>query len=331
VALFDLFQRRINYLRISVIDRCNLRCLYCLPDQGVPLLARKEILRFEEIIRLAEFAVREGITKIRITGGEPLIRRGVVDLIDRLRRIPGLVDISLTTNGVLLKAFAKSLYAAGVRRINISLDTLDPFRFRKLTRRGDIADVLEGIAAAEAEGFDPIKLNMVVLKGVNDDEIPAFVRLAIEKPYHVRFIEFMPTGAGPYGWERFLPSDEIMRRVEAETKITPLAHRHYEGPAVRYRLEGGRGTLGLISPVSRHFCDACNRLRLTADGRLRSCLFSDREIHLKPALRNGGDDREMDRRLRVLFQDALDAKPSGHTLGPGHSIGLARFMAGIGG
>jgi len=331
MALFDLHKRRINYLRISVTDRCNLRCLYCVPDRNGPYLPQKEILCYEEILRVVTFAVREGITKVRVTGGEPLIRRGVVDLIDRLHRIPGLVEIGLTTNGILLKEFARPLYAAGVRRINISLDTLDPERFRRITRQGEIEDVFAGIAAAEAEGFQPIKLNMVVMKGVNDDEIPAFVHLAREYPYHVRFIEFMPTGTGSDPRQQFLPAARILERVRAHAEITPLEPHRYEGPAVRYRIEGGKGGLGIISPVSNHFCDSCNRLRLTSDGRLRSCLFSDREIHLKPALRNGRSGEVVDRQLKILFQQALHAKPAGHRIGPDSPARLSRTMAGIGG
>jgi len=331
MALFDLHKRRINYLRISVTDRCNLRCLYCVPDRKGPYLPHREILRYEEILRVATFAVREGITKIRITGGEPLVRREVVDLISRLHRIPGLVEISLTTNGILLKEFARPLYAAGVRRINISLDTLDPERFRRITRQGEIEDVFAGIAAAEAEGFQPIKLNMVVMKGVNDDEIPAFVRLARERPYHVRFIEFMPTGVRPDPQQHFLPAKQILERIRVHTEITPVAHHSYEGPAVRYRIEGGRGGVGIISPVSNHFCDSCNRLRLTSDGRLRSCLFSNREIHLKPSLRNGRSEEAVDRQLKILFQQALHAKPAGHAIRPDDTAGLSRTMSAIGG
>lgn len=331
MALFDLHKRRINYLRISVTDRCNLRCLYCMPNRDGPYLPQKDILRYEEILRVAAFAVREGITKIRITGGEPLVRRGVVDLIDRLHSIPGLVEISLTTNGILLKEFARPLYAAGVRRVNISMDTLDPERFRRITRQGELDDVFAGIAAAEAEGFRPIKLNMVVMKGVNDDEIPAFVRLDREHPYHVRFIELMPTGAGADPRQQFLPAARILERIRAHAEISSREPHRYEGPAVRYHIEGGKGGLGIISPVSNHFCDSCNRLRLTSDGRLRSCLFSNREIHLKPALRNSRNNEAVDRRLKILFQQALRAKPAGHSMRPDDTVGLSRTMSAIGG
>ncbi len=329
MALFDLYKRRINYLRLSVIDRCNLRCVYCMSEEGVKALPHQEILTYEEIIQVAQFAIRNGITKIRITGGEPLIRRGVVDLIERLHHIPGLVDISLTTNGTLLKDYAHRLYKAGVRRINISLDTLNPKRFHEITRRGAIEDVWAGIEAAESVGFDPIKLNVVLLKGVNDHEIPDFVRLAVEKPYHVRFIEFMPTGEGPYKKDRYLPTREIIERVGKYAEISPLPPHINEGPAKRYMIEGGRGSVGFISPVSSHFCGSCNRLRLTADGRLRSCLFSDREINLKPALRSGR--KEINKALKLLFQQALRSKPAGHNINSQKVPRLNRTMSGIGG
>ncbi|NOY52574.1 MAG: GTP 3',8-cyclase MoaA [Deltaproteobacteria bacterium] len=331
MALFDLHKRRINYLRISVTDRCNLRCLYCVPDRERSFLSREEILRYEEILRVASFAVREGITKIRITGGEPLIRRGVVDLIARLHRIPGLVEISLTTNGIRLKDLARPLYLAGVRRINISLDTLNPKRFRRITRQGAIDEVFAGIAAAEAEGFFPIKLNMVVMKGVNDHEIPEFVRLARESPYHIRFVELMPMGLCPVPRHSFLPATEILDAVRSHADISPVPPHPYEGPAVRYRIQGGKGEIGIISPLSNHFCGSCNRLRLTADGHLRSCLFSDREIHLKPALRNGRDNAAIEKQLKILFQQALHAKPAGHMIRSDDSAGLARTMTAIGG
>lgn len=314
-----------------MIDRCNLRCLYCMPEQGVDVLPHDEILTYEEIIRVAEYAVCNGITKIRITGGEPLIRRGVVGMIERLYRIPGLVDISLTTNGTLLKDYARALFDAGVRRVNISLDTLDPAMFRRITRQGYIEDVWAGIHTAEALGFAPIKLNMVVLKGVNDHEIPAFVRLAHEKPYHIRFIEFMPTGAGPYQMDHYMPTHETIARVAECAGISPLPPHVNDGPAKRYRILGGRGSVGFISPMSSHFCDACNRLRLTADGRLRSCLFSDREIHLKPVLRNGGSDKAVDEGLRLLFHEALQYKPAGHKINFNKIPHLDRTMSGIGG
>jgi len=331
MALFDLYHRRINYLRISVIDRCNLRCLYCMPEQGVSVLPHGEILTYEEIVRVAEYAVRNGITKIRITGGEPLIRRGVVDLVKLLYRIPGLADISLTTNGILLRDYARPLFEAGVRRVNVSLDTLDSVMFRKITRRGAIEDVWSGIHAAEAAGLAPIKLNMVVLRGINDHEIPAFVRLAVEKPYHIRFIEFMPAGAGPYQMNYYMPTAEIIARVAECAEISPLPSHINDGPAKRYRIAGACGSVGFISPISSHFCDTCNRLRLTADGRIRSCLFSDREIHLKPVLRSGRNEKEIDEGLSLLFKEALKNKPAGHKVDFKKIPHLDRTMSGIGG
>ena len=331
MALFDLHKRRINYLRISVTDRCNLRCLYCVSEKGVESLPHEEILTFEEIHRVAEFAVREGIAKIRITGGEPLVRRGVIGLIEKLAAISGLAEISLTTNGTLLEAFARPLYEAGIRRINISLDTLDPDRFREITRGGDMDRLWSGIEACQTLGFEPIKLNMVVLKGVNDGEITDFVGLVMAKPYHVRFIELMPVGAGPYGWEHFVPTRTTMEQVRNCADIKPLASRSYEGPAVQYDLQGAKGTVGFISPVSNHFCHTCNRLRLTADGRLRSCLFSDQEMNLKGVLRGGDGDGSIERGLMKLFRKAVDAKPRAHDLHPGHQCRLCRTMSRIGG
>ncbi|MDX1763946.1 MAG: radical SAM protein, partial [bacterium] len=244
---------------------------------------------------------------------------------------PGLADISLTTNGMLLEAYARPLYEAGIRRINISLDTQDPRLFREITRGGDMDRFWSGVEACRRLGFEPIKLNMVVLKGVNDGEIADFVALAMAKPYHVRFIEFMPFGAGPYGWEHFVPTRTTMEQVSKCADIKPLASRPYEGPAVRYEVEGAKGTIGFISPVSSHFCHTCNRLRLTADGRLRSCLFSDREINLKAVLRGGDGDAGIERGLTKLFREAVDAKPRAHNLHPGHNCRLCRTMSRIGG
>lgn len=329
MALFDLYDRRINYLRISVIDRCNLRCLYCMPEEGVKTLPRQEILTDEEILRVAEYAVHQGISKIRITGGEPLIRKDLVGLVERIHKIPGLADISLTTNGVFLKDLAHDLYQAGIRRVNISLDTLNPDRFHRITRTGSIENVWAGIHAAEAEGFNPIKLNIVVLRGVNDHEVPDFVRMALENPYHVRFIEFMPTGAGPYDKDRTIPTSEIIEQVSKFARITPLPPHVNDGPAKRYELEGGSGSVGFISPVSSHFCGTCNRLRLTADGRLRSCLFSDQEVDLKPLLRSG--ETKMDHGLRILFEQALSTKPAGHSIHFQKHPFCMRTMSGIGG
>ena len=307
--LLDPFNRRLNYLRISLTDRCNLRCLYCMPEGGVPKLAHEDILSYEEFLRLARLSVRLGIEKIRLTGGEPLARKGVIPFISELARIPGIKDISLTTNGVLLAEQAQVIWEAGIRRINISLDSLDPGRYARITRQDLFHQVWQGILAAEAVGFQPIKINVVALKGINEDEIPAFGRLSLEKPFHIRFIEFMPVGpeTGCQA-ERYLPGDQILTRLQALGALEPLNGQGLDGPARRWKYSGARGEIGLISPISHHFCPSCNRLRLTADGKLRTCIFSDDETDLREALRQGATDAQ----LEDIIQQAIARKPKEH-------------------
>ena len=309
--LLDSFNRRINYLRISLTDRCNLRCIYCMPEQGVPKLIHEDILTYEELERLARLSVGLGIEKIRLTGGEPLVRKNIVDLIKALGEIPGIRDISLTTNGVLLAEKARSLWEAGVKRINISLDTLNSKKFTEITRFDFFNQVWEGIQEAERIGFSPIKINVVALKGINDDEILAFGRLSYEKPYHIRFIEFMPVGP-ENGWstERFLSTEEIINQLEVLGPLLPVNGQGFDGPAKRMAFEGARGEIGLISPISEHFCPACNRLRLTAEGRLRVCIFSDDETDLRTPLRNGASDRE----LESVIRGTITRKPKEHPI-----------------
>ncbi len=309
--LLDSFNRRINYLRISLTDRCNLRCIYCMPEQGVPKLIHDDILTFEELERVARLSVGLGIEKIRLTGGEPLVRKNMVDLIKSLGEIPGIQDISLTTNGILLAENARSLWEAGVKRINISLDTLNPKRFAEITRFDFFNQVWEGIQEAERIGFSPIKINVVALKGINDDEILAFGRLSFEKPYHIRFIEFMPVGP-ENGWsaEKFLSTEDIINQLEVLGPLSPVNGQGFDGPAKRMAFEGAKGEIGLISPISEHFCPACNRLRLTAEGRLRACIFSDDETDLRTPLRNGASDRELESVIRA----AITRKPKEHPL-----------------
>ena len=246
MALFDLHHRRINYLRVSVTDRCNHHCLYCRPGASPRLLPHDQILSYEEIHRVAALAVALGIRKIRLTGGEPLLRRDLVGLVRRLRSIPDLAEISLTTNGRLLAPVAAELYEAGIRRVNVSLDTLDAAAFRKITGGGSLDEVWRGIARAHEVGFDPIKLNVVVLRGVNDHEIPRFLRLVRDGPYHVRFIEFMPLGAGPYRGEHLIPTRKLIERVRAFVPIEPVPRHVNDGPATRYRVHGARGSIGFI-------------------------------------------------------------------------------------
>jgi cyclic pyranopterin phosphate synthase len=307
--LFDPFNRRLNYLRISLTDRCNLRCVYCMPEQGVPKLFHEDILTYEELLRLARLSVRLGIEKIRLTGGEPLIRKNIFELIKELREIPAIKDISLTTNGVLLAEKARSLWEAGIKRINISLDTLNPQNYARITRFDYFDRVWEGIQEAERIGFSPIKINVVALQGINDDEILAFGRLSCEKPYHIRFIEFMPVGTDN-GWntERFLSSEETLKQLQTLGPLIPVNGQGLEGPAKRMAYAGARGEIGLISPISEHFCPSCNRLRLTAEGRLRVCLFSDNETDLRTPMRQGASDAE----LEAVIQTAITQKPKEH-------------------
>ncbi len=307
--LLDPFNRRLNYLRLSLTDRCNLRCLYCMPEGGVPKLAHGEILSYEEFLRLARISVRLGIEKIRLTGGEPLTRKGVIPFISELARIPGIKDISLTTNGVLLAEQAQAIWEAGIHRINISLDSLDPGRYAQITRQDLFHQVWQGILAAEAVGFKPIKINVVALKGINEDEIPAFGRLSLEKPFHIRFIELMPVGpeTGCQA-ERYLHGDQILDRLQTLGAMEPLNGRSLDGPARRWKYSGARGEIGLISPISNHFCASCNRLRLTADGKLRTCIFSDDETDLREVLRQGATDEQ----LEAIIQQAIARKPKEH-------------------
>ena len=307
--LLDSYNRHLNYLRISLTDRCNLRCIYCMPEQGVPKLFHEDILTYEELLRLTRLSVRLGIEKIRLTGGEPLIRKNIVDLIKDLKEIPGIRDISLTTNGVLLAEKAQALWEAGIKRINISLDTLNQQNYARITRFDYFDRVWEGIREAERIGFSPIKINVVALQGINDAEILAFGRLSYEKPYHIRFIEFMPVGADN-GWntDRFLSSEETLKQLETLGPLFPVNGQGLDGPAKRMAYAGARGEIGLISPISEHFCPSCNRLRLTAEGRLMVCLFSDNETDLRTPIRQGASDAE----LEAVIQTAITQKPKEH-------------------
>lgn len=308
----DSYQRRIDYLRLSITDRCNLRCTYCMPEHGVQKLEHRNVLRYEEILRLARIAVRMGISKIRITGGEPLVRRDILFLCENIARIEGLKSLSITTNGVLLSRFAKSIYRMGIRRINISLDTLQPAKYAAITRVDCFREVWEGILAAHCAGFDPVKLNAVAMRGVNDDEIEDLARLSIEYPFDVRFIECMPFNSEGYD-EKFMPTDEILDRLARVAPIYPADGADSNGPATHYRFAGAPGRIGIISPVSHHFCPACNRLRLTADGKLRTCLFSTDETDLRGLLRQGASDE----RITAVIRKAIDSKPERHHLSGG--------------
>ncbi len=316
--LIDSHNRRINYLRISITDRCNLRCRYCMPKEGVSQFGPSEILSYEEILRLARLAVQRGIDKVRITGGEPLVRRGVVHLVRELFHTPGVRDLSMTTNAHLLQEFARDLYQAGLKRINVSMDSLDSRRYSEITRGGELKRVWQGIEAARAAGMSPIKINMVAIAGFNDGEIEDFARLTLREPFQVRFIEYMPIGpSSEWKPEECISCAEIKRRIE---KFSPLLELEsggngHGGPARLYRLPGAAGEIGFISPVSDHFCRSCNRLRLTSDGKLKTCLFSEELTDLKPLLRSGASDRELEQKLdSVLLHKPLHHEPIGGTM-----------------
>lgn len=331
----DSHGRTIDYLRISLTDRCNLRCIYCMPDEGVEQMSHEDILRIEEIEEAVRVAATMGITRVRLTGGEPLVRKGVVDLIRSIKNTPGIEHIAMTTNGVLLPRMADELKEAGLSRVNISLDTLDPAQFSMITRRGKLEDALAGIRAALDVGFDPVKINAVTVRSLNQNYL-AFAKLSIENPLHVRFIEYMPvgesSGSSGCGWgkEDVVPSEELIEIIDERAQAEGLgalipaggARPEGWGPARYYTFEGALGTVGFISPLSRHFCSECNRLRLTADGKLRPCLFSDVEFDLRDALR--ANDTEA---AKAVFAEALGAKPDDHH----DKVGTERGMSQIGG
>ncbi|MBA7581786.1 GTP 3',8-cyclase [subsurface metagenome] len=312
-GLSDSFQRPINYLRISVTDRCNLRCVYCMPVSGVRPLAHEDILRYEEINTIARAAAEMGIDKIRLTGGEPLVRAGLPELVAMLADIETIDDISLTTNGTMLAKHAAELKKAGLNRVNISLDTLKPERFPSITRSdAELADVLEGIEAARGAGLEPVKLNMVVIPGVNDDEVIDFAARTIDEEWHVRFIELMPVN-GENKAPQFVAASDMKKTIDKLGKLEPCLPSAGNGPAKYFRLPDARGTIGFITPVSEHFCFNCNRLRLTADGKLCPCLMSDYEVDLKQPLR-GGVAAEG---LKKLIEEAVANKPQQHHIAEG--------------
>jgi len=325
--LIDSCNRRLNYLRISVTDRCNLRCAYCLPCEDIPRLAHEEVLRYEEILRIVRVGVRLGISKVRVTGGEPLVRKGIYEFLAGLSRLTEIRDLSLTTNGVLLADHLDELWSAGVSRINISLDTLTPARYRQITGVDAFQRVWDGIRAAEKRGFSPIKLNVVALRGVNDDELVDLARLSLESPLHVRFIEFMPIGQSRIEGKSPLLVPEIQERISVLGKLIAVERTEMDGPAHRYRFEGARGEIGFIPAISHQFCRRCNRLRLTASGQLRPCLLSDRQEDLKGPLRAGCRDAE----LAEIFFRATRHKPSDHNLAVGEPAHVCCQMRSIGG
>ncbi|MCI5142824.1 MAG: GTP 3',8-cyclase MoaA, partial [Candidatus Electrothrix sp. ATG1] len=301
--LRDLFSRTVSYLRLSLTDRCNLKCLYCVPAEEhsgcSPHLDHHDLLSYEELLRVVRVAVSMGISKLRLTGGEPLVRKNIMHFIDQLTKIDKLNDIRITTNGVLLTKFAEPLADAGIKKINISLDTLRPERFARITGKDYFAQVWQGIEHAQAVGFSPIKLNTVVMRGVNDDELEDFVRMSQNSAMQIRFIEFMPIGSSS-NWDQnaYMSSDEIMERVAALGELIPVSKGRADGPATMFRAgPEAKGEIGFISPISHRFCDQCNRLRLTSEGMLRSCLLDDRETDLRSVLRQGGSEQDIQQAL----------------------------------
>lgn len=338
--MLDGHGRTIDYLRISLTDRCNYRCIYCMPEQGVQSLHHEDILRIEEIAQVVRALSELGIRSVRLTGGEPLVRRGVVDLIRDIRETPGIDNISLTTNGVLLPRMADDLREAGLSRVNISLDTLDAEQFAAITRRGQLQEALDGIDAALAAGFDPVKINAVAVRQLHQDYL-AFAKLSIDRPLHVRFIEYMPvgesSGSDGCGWgpDDVISCEELFNLINEGARAEGLPELVAAGqnkplgwgPAKYFAFPGAKGTVGFISPMSRHFCGDCNRMRLTADGKLRPCLFSDREYDVRSILRSGKPQAQIDQDLRDVFATALGAKPDDHD----DITGTERRMSQIGG
>ncbi|MFC1912866.1 GTP 3',8-cyclase MoaA [Chloroflexota bacterium] len=326
-GLSDSFQRPIDYLRISVTDRCDFRCIYCMPPDGICPLAHDDILSYEEIRVIVQAAAELGIKKVRLTGGEPLVRLGLAQLIEMLAQIEAIDDISLTTNGTLLGRYAAELKQAGLRRVNVSLDTLKPDRFKDITRSSyDLNDVLKSMEIARTVGLNPVKINMVVLAGINDDELLDFARRTIDEEWHVRFIELMLSAGAGTSASQFVSVSEMRKRLETLGELEPCSPGVGNGPAKYFCLPHAKGTIGFITPISEHFCIHCNRLRLTADGKLRLCLLSDEEIDLRQPLRSGISPAG----LKRLIEEAVARKPLRHSLVEGHRP-RGRPMTHIGG
>ena len=327
LKLIDPYNRHLNYLRISITDRCNLKCIYCVPRDLIPRLSHDEILTYEEILRLVRIGIRLGISKIRVTGGEPLVRKGVYGFLTDLSGLDGLADLSLTTNGVSLKTNLNKIKAAGINRINISLDTLNRTKFEHITGFDLFDQVWQGIEMALGMGFHPIKLNIVALKGINDDELTDMARLSFDYPLHIRFIEYMPMGESQIGNGPLLLAPEIKRRISVLGKLIPVPNTMNDGPAQRYHFEGAAGEIGFIHALSHHFCDRCNRLRLTARGQLRPCLLSDNHEDVKGIMRTGGTNEQ----LAEVFFKAVRHKPSDDNLAIQNPSRVCGQMSSIGG
>ncbi len=304
----DQFLRRIDYLRISVTDRCNLRCKYCMPVDGIEWMPHDFILSFEEILRLMKISTQLGFRRFRITGGEPLVRKDILDFLREAAQLPGVEDLMLTTNGMLLPEMAFDLKAAGVQRVNISLDTMDRTRFFENTRGGDVSKVIQGIFRSLEAGLNPVKINVVVVRGFNTEELPSFLKLAKQYPLHVRFIELMPIGVSSEHRNEFISIGEMKELLGLNEDDLPTKDIPGGGPAEYFRPSGYKGSIGFISALSRHFCDTCNRVRLTADGKLRPCLHSKHEVDLREVLRSGSSDQD----ILNVFAQAVWHKPAEH-------------------
>ncbi len=318
----DQFGRRIEYLRVSVTDKCNLRCVYCMPLEGMPWMRRDELLTYEEIERIVRTMAGMGLRRVRITGGEPLVRRDLPELVGMLGRVPGIDDLSLSTNAVLLEEHAEALRSGGIRRVNISLDSLRPDRVDAIARRpGSFPKIMAGFDAAERVGFEPIKVNVVLMRGTNDDEVEDFAAITRERPWHVRFIELMPTGSNlDLSANQYYSCQLALERLRRVDRLEPVEGPPGNGPATYYRFAGAPGTVGVITPMSHTYCDRCNRMRLTADGHLRPCLFGDLQTNLRDPMRAGGD-------LVSLVEETLRVKPERHYLIQGSDVGSGGLVA----
>lgn len=326
--LIDEFDRRVNYLRLSLTDRCNLRCVYCMPEEGLSWIPTDGVMQDDEIITLLRDVYAPlGVTRIRLTGGEPLLRKNLVGLVARMAIIPGIEDIALTTNGMFLAPLAADLAHAGLRRVNVSLDSLQAERFKAITRGGDLGRVLKGIDAALAAGLDPVKINMVVIRGNNEDEVRDFAALTLDRPVHVRFIEMMHVGDEAFFQERqYVPVRQMLDDLERHFRLEAPAYQPVgNGPAKYRKIRGAQGTIGFITPMSVNFCHTCNRTRLTADGQIKACLMRPQEQDLLGALRRG----ETVERLQEMVLQSLQFKPQHHEWGAG--LPIERTMSRIGG
>lgn len=326
IRLVDQYKRQLDYLRISVTDRCNLKCIYCMTHGNISKLNCKEILRYEEIFRIAGIFTKLGVSKIRITGGEPLVRKGICGFLAELSGLKEVKDLSITTNGVFLKENIMKIKSAGIRRLNISLDTLDRIKFIKISGIDAFGKVWESIMEAVDMGFNPVKINMVVLRGINDDEIPDFAGLSLSHPFHIRFIEYMPIGTAGMKSKQVL-APEIKERISSIGRLYPVENISSDGPAERFKFKNAKGEIGFIKPISEHFCNSCNRLRLTASGYLKTCLLSDSETDLKTPLRDGCSDSE----LADIILKAVYKKPFEHPLVANHTGMISGRMSAIGG